>query len=825
MERILVGRDKFKNLKIYLGALVLSLPLLFLVFYLKDFYPLGENLLQYQDGDQYLSFLSYVQQSLYSSDNLLYTWNSLLGTNFVGTYAYYAASVFNFLIIFFPGNLMLGYHIIYMIEWCCAVLCFAICAREVFPNKRADFIIILSACYPLVSYYLHYTWNQSWIGGMVFLPLVALGLWRILRGKQIYLYTFSLAVALYSNYYTGYEICITAFFLLLAAFIAGVWRGKWYYVLLKWFVGTVIAVGLVAFLLLPTYRSLPPDRQKSFEIVSGNLSEINNISLASMFFTDPFNGMSQNTNSPLIGIGVVQLIGLSLFFANNKINWRQKAASIFIIVIFICSFYSKGLTNIWHGFSDNMWYNYRYSFTCAFFLYFLSLYGFLTFPVAKKRYLGIAVGLLVLLVYFAYTDPHQNLQEDTKKLDILILALGMVLYTLALCFYRRRWIYRFALATLAIVMGYSGIYNANLVLNEYGSYSRYLSISSRVQNILNIIQEDTDFYRIGLNTTYEREDGSLYGYKGVECYTSAASRPTLVLLSDLGFTRTPWGSSYNSNIPISSESLVGFKYVELLDDKKTLYFDLIDSDSNLYINPYALPLVFPIESDEEISSNDYQNNFEYLNAVWNSLTSVGGDIFTPVEFKGRVSMIENIPSALVTFTAPQDGPYYVQIPSGKDVSTSLDYYSSNQKYNYIGNLSQGEKVNFYICYPSYRDELERIVVYHESIPVLEEKVSQIDRSIKIQEISSSHLKFTYSGDTEFLGSGIPYDKGWEVYIDGSRVKSQEVSGGFFGFAYPAGDHVIELVYWPPGYLVGVGVSLIALGIILTMGYIDWKRKL
>ena len=64
----------------------------------------------------------------------------------------------------------------------------------------------------------------------------------------------------------------------------------------------------------------------------------------------------------------------------------------------------------------------------------------------------------------------------------------------------------------------------------------------------------------------------------------------------------------------------------------------------------------------------------------------------------------------------------------------------------------------------------------------------------------------------YLITSIPYDKGFEIWIDGKKCKSEIVNTAFWGAALPKGDHSIEIVYHSPGILLGKICS--CLGVIL-----------
>lgn len=76
---------------------------------------------------------------------------------------------------------------------------------------------------------------------------------------------------------------------------------------------------------------------------------------------------------------------------------------------------------------------------------------------------------------------------------------------------------------------------------------------------------------------------------------------------------------------------------------------------------------------------------------------------------------------------------------------------------------------------------------------------------------------------KFLCFSIPYDKGWTAYVDGEKANLVQANIGFMGVELSAGDHDIELKYWPPGLTTGIALSCI--GLIGMAGMIVYTRKI
>ena len=71
---------------------------------------------------------------------------------------------------------------------------------------------------------------------------------------------------------------------------------------------------------------------------------------------------------------------------------------------------------------------------------------------------------------------------------------------------------------------------------------------------------------------------------------------------------------------------------------------------------------------------------------------------------------------------------------------------------------------------------------------------------------------------------IPYDKGWEVYVDGERVETVEAVDALVSFKIDdAGEHTVRFLYRSSAFKVGIVITAISLaGFILI---IIFEKKL
>ncbi|MEG2575053.1 MAG: YfhO family protein [Christensenella sp.] len=60
---------------------------------------------------------------------------------------------------------------------------------------------------------------------------------------------------------------------------------------------------------------------------------------------------------------------------------------------------------------------------------------------------------------------------------------------------------------------------------------------------------------------------------------------------------------------------------------------------------------------------------------------------------------------------------------------------------------------------------------------------------------------------------VPYENGWEIYVDGQKAQLLRVDYAFCGVELTKGEHMVQLRYVLPGLYAGAALSLIGLGIL------------
>ncbi len=193
---------------------------------------------------------------------------------------------------------------------------------------------------------------------------------------------------------------------------------------------------------------------------------------------------------------------------------------------------------------------------------------------------------------------------------------------------------------------------------------------------------------------------------------------------------------------------------------------------------------------------------------------------------------ETSPTISYTFNAQETGPLYAHFPMdnfGKacDIyvnDTFICRYDSGRIEN-LGNFNKGDKVAVELVIDDviYFSEESRFYFFQNNYEAQTEALEYLkNASMNVEEHSNTMLKGTISipEGQELILTTIPYDEGWNCYIDGEKVEIKKAMGSLLAIETTVGEHEIELRYMPKCYVVGFIVS--AVGIVSFAGVIAWE---
>ncbi len=477
-----------------LFAMLIPAVLTYLIYVSKTLYPFGDGCVLVLDlNGQYVWFFEALRNFVRGDADLLYSFSRALGGEFLGIYAYYLASPLSFLLCLFPKERMLeGLLALFLIKTALCGGTFGYYMHRTMKERKPFAVVAFSIFYAMSSYALVQQHNTMWIDAVMWLPLITLGIEELIRHGKYKLFTVSLAVTLFSNFYIGYMICIYCliYFFLYYIAHAGTERcnplGEKLHFLksfLRIAFFAIIAVGIAMVILLSAYYSLNfgkttfSNPQWVWDL-NFNITDLLYKLLPGSYDTVRPEGL------PFLYCGMLTLLFLPAYFLSRKYPMRQKIVSAVFVLIFIASMSFSVTDLIWHGFQRPNWLNYRYSFMLCFYLCVLACRAFAVFETVSLKVIAGTGGLIALFCVFLQQYTSGEYVDPNDYTCIWFSLLCILVYLAVLGCLRSHKCVRVVsivlIATISVEVFLNGFWNLN-ALDADVTFSRY----SKYHNFLN----------------------------------------------------------------------------------------------------------------------------------------------------------------------------------------------------------------------------------------------------------------------------------------------------------------------------------------------------
>ncbi len=548
---------------------------------------------------QYYPFFVAFRKALRSGDSLLYSWSVGMGMEYLGLIAYYLASPLNLLSVLLPESLTLEYFSLLMpVKLGLAGMFFAIFLKKLFDKDDLS-ITIFGGFYALCAWALGYQWNIMWLDTFALLPLVALGTVYLLRDKKFILYTITLFLSIFANYYIGLFTCIFVLLVFICYEICRFSGFKRFFLdLLRIAAFSALAIGMTAVLSLPTLAALQNTQSSvntfpdyfSLNMVESELCEAAReawnvfkdakeadagfMTLTRHFFValkesflPVMDGMRQVAGNmggglthtfkdglPNLHCGVATIIFAFLFLTARGIKIRDKICSVLLLIFFMLSFVIRQLDYIWHGFHFTNQIPYRFSFLFSFVLLYMAYRAWLMRDSFKLWQLIIATVLTGGIL--ACSNDANDFVFLVYNLSFLLLYIGIYLFSamerripaaddeteptpeeLALRQKKRK---QQLTLVFSAVMAFELVLNiANFAIRfPYTTVTNYPKGTEDAESAINYMlqrEEGSDFYRAEATHAQTLNDGALNGYNGISTFTSSANVRVTNFMLALGY--------------------------------------------------------------------------------------------------------------------------------------------------------------------------------------------------------------------------------------------------------------------------------------------------
>ena len=404
-------------------AFVIPFMLMWMIYIAMEVWPFGENSVLVLDlNGQYVSFFEALRSLILNGGSLAYSWERALGGEFMGIYAYYLASPLSILVALFPKRMITEALLLMLLTKCglCG-LSMAFYLEMQYPSKRVN-TVIFATMYALTAFAVVQAHNTMWIDELVLLPILTLGIDRLISHRQYALYTASIAMSMLVNFYIGYMMCIyTLFYFFYSYFFNNfdnrnnVYGEKRHFLrsLLRMGALTVIGLAIAAVVWLPTYYSLTFGKTTFSDPSYAFSQQFDFLDFFVKLFPGSYDTV-RPSGLPFVYCGTLTLLLLPIYFISPKIRPREKMIGGLGVAFFLLCFNGSTIDLVWHGFQRPNWLNYRYSFMFCFLIILFAYRAFDTidrvdfkWPVLTAGILGVILMVIQKLDY-SFVDDLRN---------------------------------------------------------------------------------------------------------------------------------------------------------------------------------------------------------------------------------------------------------------------------------------------------------------------------------------------------------------------------------------------------------------------------------
>ncbi|MBD5134204.1 MAG: YfhO family protein [Clostridiales bacterium] len=723
--------------------------------------PWGDKTILISDmSSQYVEFFCALKNG-----ELFFSWSKALGTSYIGVFSYYVSSPLSFLTLFVPNEAMpIGLMFLMALKVGLAGLAFALFAQKRFPGHPGA-ALLCAVCYALMSYNAIYAICVMWLDGVIWLPLILLALERVLAGKGAGPFIAALTVCFLSTWYISYMVGIFCALYLCARLAALRPRlAELKTALARFFGGAACALGLTAWLWLPTFLAMFNGKFSGANMDYDGLLACDPLELLRRLLPGQYGSITYGA-PPYIFCGSAALVCAAVYFFLRRFPWRERLANGILLAALAASMLLSPLDKVWHLLQRPNWFPFRYSFVASFFLLYLAVQ---------------ALGVLPEL-----------LGEGRRRLVRCGAAALAVLTVLELGF-----------NTKTILGGLEGQFGS-------GSYREYRAYYAANAELTAAAKADAGeaFFRMGATEDRGHNSPLSFGYSGITHYSSLYNGDVNRMTRELGFAQAWMWCAYYGSTPVT-DLLLGVDYV-VSREAVPGYTALAEADGlTLWKSPKALPLAFMAPGNvPELADG---RGFVRQNALISGLTQANTSVFTPVE---AVAVPEGQGDTVFTFTGTGK-PIYADLSAGglREVLVNGEHLlwlgsSEAASIHCLGTPADGERWTVTIRgskgWTGQLWELDQDALYAVAERLGGTQILSVEKN--------GRVRLTARGsEARPLLTTIPAEDGWTAYVDGERAETGVWLDAFLLLDLPAGEHEVELRYTAPGLMPGLALGALSL---------------
>ena len=834
---------KYRNELIITGIITI-LYLIYMI--ICKIHPFGEYSLFRSDvKGQYFEYWIYMKNAFMGKDSFIYSFTKSIGGNVFGIWAYYLLSPYNILfLISKPESYIDIFTLMTYLKILSASL--ALYAFSKYKTQNNQIKIFASIAYGLMGYVVAYQMNIMWLDGIILLPIIAIGVIKIIKENKFNTYIISLALALITNFYIGFEIFLFICMYFIYELILSEEKNK-FKTILRFALYTAISIGIASIVIVPTYFVIKGGKGAGLAIAKSDILKRNFKFiefLPKFLIGSETKAQIYGNGTPIAYCGILTLVLTEIFLLSQKIKVKEKILTIIFIVMMILIMNNKLLNLIFHGLKETTGYPYRYAFCLSFLLILASLrVGDYIKKIGTKKLVIVFLTNLFIGIFM--------LIQNYKFIETQYITISMIIaatYILTILIYKKINIMPLIGVILCIELLINYTFTFKELEDNEAKLNTYMSSYAEFKDpVKEIIDNDKEFYRMEKTSNFYLNDSLMLNYKGISHSSSTFDKNVSDLLKKIGYSYYMDWPSYGRGNTIITDMLFNIKYkISNYEDEEYFKNERTYGKNHLLKNEKHLPLGFT--SDGYIKKiEESKSPFEMQNKILNNLTNSNEKYFKDVQVREiKYNNINKI----------SDNEYQRKDESS-NIELKIDESNNKNLYFYIDTNYELDNPAFKIYvndgfYDDYagaakngilninnKNKVNNIKIYfmtNEKIDIKKIQIKAIDQKAfetaytKIHQ-SASNIKYknerltmdVNANKDGYLNIMIPNEDSWQIKIDGKETK-QLSDSEFISVKINQGQHKIVMQYKLKGRKIGILLLVLSVIALITLNVYTIKRK-
>ncbi|MEI5993409.1 YfhO family protein [Candidatus Enterococcus mansonii] len=848
--------SKIKNNFLTGGSFLLPFLLLIILWSILGLAPFGNNTLLVSDlGSQYMPFLSAFKQFFQTGNHSLYSFSDALGGTILPLSAYYLLSPFNFLVLLFSyEQLPIAILLIITLKIAFMGTSMYYYLQKTY-RETTVYTLLFSTSYSFCGFVTIYALNFMWLDALILLPLLVLGIQRLWDHKKYGLYSLVLFFAIVTNYYMGYMLCI------FAVFYSFYWyyqqtlstdkKGVWHFIKegRLFFVASFLTGISTSFILIPAIEGMLATKKTSFDLDTFLPLPKFGLNFFSQLGIGSVNFELRLEHLPIIFSGLLMVLLFITYFQLSVIPRKEKWNTLVLIGLIFLSFWLEMVNTVWHMFQSPAGFPYRNSFIFSFLVIKFAYEAFIKLKqgATLKVFVPTIFSMLLLVGYLSLRFSKEkdfllsNIYLFISLLGIWLIyclivlgqkSLGLkrhVLYSLLFLFVCSELIFNFWISLKEIPFG-----NQEKFAATYQAQDKVISELNEEQSDLFRLKQTIDSRTAGYNEQNNGYNNALlYGYAGVSSYTSTLDAKMQDTLTALGlYKKNDRRIAYVDEFKVIN-LLLNVAYQITPEHKEKQQIIATEPSTNVYKNPEAIGMGFLVPQGFRAIKLEKEQPLKNQEMILQTIQQKDTSYFKETRELKWTALSEN--QYTVTTKTTSDGELYLYAPeidwqkmtsftvNGKKIQPSV-YIATNQLFN-LGYFKKDETIQLqFDSEKELEDKNMEVKTLQQDLFdsfIAKQKSQAIQLNKQGSRTLTGEITVTDSNHT-LLYLAIPYDKNWQITVDGKKIAAKRILGNFIGIELPIGKHQVAMNYQPKNFFIG---SLISISVLLGVSFYQLiKRK-